>query len=67
MTDSEIKQLAEKYRKAIESAHKKGLFVNELGFENFPRGSCGETCYLLAEYLRRSEIDTTVLQFQTSS
>ena len=58
MTDSEIKQLAEKYRKAIESAHKKGLFVNELGFENFPRGSCGETCYLLAEYLRRFEIDT---------
>lgn len=56
MTD--IYELASRFRKAIESAHDKGLFARDIGFDDFPTGSCGDTCYLLAEYLRAFGIDT---------
>lgn len=58
MTDSKIRQLAIKYRSAIEAAHKDRLFVNDIGFDDFPTGSCGDTCYLLSEYLRRKGVET---------
>lgn len=58
MTDSQIKKLAIKYRSAIEAAHNDRLFANDIGFDDFPTGSCGDTCYLLSEYLRLRGVDT---------
>ena len=58
MTDNQIKRLVERYRKAIETAHRKGLFIHDIALDNFPRGSCGDVSYLLAEYLYRNGIET---------
>ena len=58
MTDQQIKALAIKYRAAIEVAHSNGLFVHDIGFDDFPTGSCGDVSYLLAEYLRREGVET---------
>lgn len=58
MTDNQIKQLAIKFRKAIEIAHQKGLFTHDIALDDFPTGSCGDVSYLLAEYLKRSGIET---------
>ena len=43
--------LAEQFRNAMDCAKEAGYFENEVCFKSFPKGSCGETCYLLAEYL----------------
>lgn len=58
MTDKGIFQLACKYRTAIDEAFNNGEFRNLRPFNNFPYGCCGETSYLLAEYLRRHRIHT---------
>ena len=58
MKDQQIEILAEKYRMAIEAAHRDGVFASDICFNHFPRGCCGDTCYLLAEYLRRENIAT---------
>lgn len=58
MTDNQIKQLAIKFRKAIEIAHQKGLFSHDIALDDFPTGSCGDVSYLLAEYLKRNGIET---------
>lgn len=58
MTDNQIKQLAEEYRAAIVSVNDEGLFVHDIGLDNFPTGSCGDVSYLLAEYLRRNGIES---------
>lgn len=54
-----VKKLAHDFRKAIEKA----IEVDELGldfaFERFPRGCCGDTSYLLAEYLFENGIVTS--------
>lgn len=54
----DIYKLAGQFRRAIESAHSKGLFVHDIGFDDFPTGSCGDTCYLLAEYLKGFGIES---------
>ena len=43
--------LATTFRQAIEKANAAGEFDNDMTFYHFPRGCCGDTCYLLAEYL----------------
>lgn len=58
MTDQQIKSLSIKYRTAIEIAHNNGLFLHDIGFDDFPTGSCGDASYLLAEYLRREGVET---------
>lgn len=58
MTDNQIKRLVERYRKAIEIAHRKGLFIHDIALDDYPRGSCGDVSYLLAEYLYRNGIET---------
>ena len=52
MTDNQIKELAIRFRKAIESAHQKGLFSHDIALDDFPTGTCGDVSYLLAEYLK---------------
>lgn len=43
--------LAAIFRQAIEKAKDAGEFDKDITFSHFPRGCCGDTCYLLAEYL----------------
>ena len=51
-----INKLAKTFRQAIEKARDAGEFQNDTSFYHFPRGCCGDTCYLLAEYLSENEI-----------
>lgn len=53
-----IRRLVEKFRIAIDELCEEGAFDKEIPFCSFPRGCCGDTCYLLAEYLRVKGIDT---------
>ena len=47
------------FRKAIDDAklNEKSL-SRDIAFRSFPWGCCGDTCYLLAEYLRMRGIET---------
>ncbi|MCD7919851.1 MAG: hypothetical protein LUG45_07235 [Clostridiales bacterium] len=57
MQDNTIRELAVKFRNAIEKACDKGLFANDT-FNRFPRGCCGDTSYLLAEYFCENGIES---------
>ena len=58
MMDSEIRKLSSRFRSAIVAAHKDGKLSSDVIFSKFPHGCCGDTCYLLAEYLRSYGIET---------
>ena len=58
MTDNQIRELAVKFRAAIEIAKNEGMFSSDIIFHHFPRGCCGDTCYLLAEYLKENGFET---------
>lgn len=58
MTEYEIRGHAIKYRLAVEAALKDGKFDKDIVFQRFPHGCCGDTCYLLAEYLTQFGIET---------
>ncbi len=58
MTDRSIEKLAQRFRDAIESAKHDHAFDKSSCFTNFPTGCCGNTSYLLAEYLLRAGIAT---------
>ena len=58
MTDMRIKELASNFRKAFENAQREGEFGSDITFNRFPRGCCGDTCYLLAEYLKGFGVKT---------
>lgn len=51
-------ELVMKFRKAIIEAKDDNCFIDDNIFNDFPRGCCGDTCYLLAEYLQASGIET---------
>lgn len=53
-----IAEYATTFRTALYSAYQDGMFVKDIRFRTFPRGCCGDACYLLAEYLRRAGIET---------
>lgn len=55
---NQVFQLAQEFRRAMNQAQAEGLFDKESLFETFPRGCCGDTCYLLAEYLLEHGICT---------
>lgn len=58
MTDKRIKQLALQFRQAIDAAYRAHEFRNDFRFRKFPTGCCGDTSYLLAEYLLQKGIET---------
>ena len=58
MTDSKIRELVYRFRSAIEVAYKDGKLSSDIIFKRFPHGCCGDTCYLLAEYLKSYGIET---------
>ncbi|MGL5149571.1 MAG: hypothetical protein ACRC7N_03230 [Clostridium sp.] len=54
----DIKRLVKKFREAIDVARDTGEFDKDFSFCNFPRGCCGDTSYLLAQYLLENTIRT---------
>ena len=58
MDEQRIMKIAEKFRNAIEAARNEGRFDSDIMFRNFPRGCCGDSSYLLAEYLKENSIDS---------
>lgn len=53
-----IMQLVKQFRDAIDSAKAAGEFQKDYSFYNFPRGCCGDTCDLLAQFLLEHGIKT---------
>lgn len=53
-----IYNLVVEFRRAIDEAYDKGLLDKDKVFRRFPKHCCGDTCELLAEYLRVNGIDT---------
>lgn len=58
MEGRKIYNLASDFKQAILKAKDAGLFSGDIVFNRFPRGCCGDTCELLAEFLYSKEIDT---------
>lgn len=58
MTEKQIFNLAKTFRIAIERARNEGEFQNDISFHHFPKGCCGDTSDLLAEYLHRNGVET---------
>ncbi|NKC59074.1 hypothetical protein HED34_03745 [Vagococcus fluvialis] len=52
----EIEILVSNFRYAIEQAKENGEFKKDFCFANFPRGCCGDTSFLLAQYLLKNNI-----------
>ena len=53
-----IIELVQAFRAKLDYAYNEGLFSNDIIFHRFPKGCCGDTCYLLAEYLKVHGIQT---------
>ena len=51
MNDTRICRLVEQFRIAIENARDDDRFIGD-DFDGFPKNCCGDTSYLLAEFLR---------------
>lgn len=58
MTDQRIYELACIFKSAMVVARDEGLFNGDYCFDHFPRGCCGDTCYLLATFLQSYGIET---------
>ena len=54
----EIYNYVAQFRHAIEEARTQKELLYDVVFSSFPNGCCGDTCYLLAEYLRINDIET---------
>lgn len=57
MTDKKILSLVRNFRKKVDRAQSKGLFVDTM-LENFPIQCCGTISTLLAEFLRDNGVET---------
>lgn len=53
-----IMELVQTFRAKMDYAYIEGLFSDDIIFRRFPKGCCGDTCYLLAEYLNLHGIQT---------
>lgn len=56
MTNQRIEQLAHKFQQAIDTAYRANEFRDDFRFKVFPTGCCGDTSYLLAEYLLKKRL-----------
>lgn len=57
--EMETQRLAAKFRQAIDFAKENGEFISDDAFCSFPSGCCGDTCYLLGQYLLDHDISST--------
>ncbi|MGL5331147.1 MAG: hypothetical protein ACRDD7_17925 [Peptostreptococcaceae bacterium] len=55
---NDIKRLVRQFRDAIDVARDIGDFDNDFSFNKFPRGCCGDTSDLLAQFLLENQIRT---------
>jgi len=62
-----VYQLAKKFRDAMERAKEAGVFNRTISFDDFPNGSCGDTCYLLSEFLLKHGIYTEYVWGEANS
>jgi hypothetical protein len=53
-----VEQLAIKFRDAIDLAKRNDEFANDVTFEKFPLGCCGDASDLLAQFLLENKIKT---------
>lgn len=58
MRNDRLYELVYGFKAAMVQAWDAGCFSGDILFHRFPRGCCGDTCYLLAEYLQVHGIDT---------
>lgn len=58
MTDQRIYELVSMFKSAMLAAQNEGIFEGDDVFCRFPRGCCGDTCYLLATFLKSHGIET---------
>lgn len=58
MTDAALHRLVCQFRFAIDAAKQSHSFHDDLCFNRFPNACCGDTCYLLAEYLQSKGVKT---------
>ncbi len=56
--DDMIFSYASEFKTAIERARDTGVFSKDFSFYKFPKACCGDTCYLLGEYLCQKGIKT---------
>lgn len=54
----ELIALVGEFRSEMDCAFRKGLFSTDIVFKRFPKGCCGDTCYLLAEFLKEHGMRT---------
>ncbi|EGO5016467.1 hypothetical protein ACJX4N_002507 [Enterococcus faecalis] len=54
----DIENLAKKFRVSIEKARDSGAFDDDIIFYKFPKGCCGDTSDLLAQFLLENGIKT---------
>ena len=55
---NELIALVKEFRSKMDCAFHEGLFSTDIAFKRFPKGCCGDTCYLLAEFLKSHGINT---------
>lgn len=60
MTDEEIYQYARCFRNALVTARDDGRFDKDHSFYHFPRGCCGDTSCLLAQFFLDYELKTVL-------
>ena len=58
MRSDHLYELVSGFKAAMVQAWDAGDFDSDIAFCKFPRGCCGDTCYLLAEYLLSFGIET---------
>ena len=58
MRSNHLYELVCDFKAALVQARETGDFSGDIVFRKFPRGCCGDTCCLLAEYLLAHGIDT---------
>jgi len=57
MTDNRILALAKNFRQKIDRAKSQGFLMGTM-IEEFPKQCCGDSCRLLAEFLRDNGVET---------
>ena len=58
MNDDMLCEYVTCFRTAIDKARDAGMFEKDMVFYKFPKACCGDTCVILAEYLRTKGIET---------
>lgn len=61
MTNRELRSHANRFQRAIVSAQQEGALDEDTNLRHFPKRSCRDASYLLAEYFHRMGTDTMIV------